>query len=111
MTPHPALVFHYFLPLLLAAIGFWGLFYFNRLDHKAGAWFLLQFSTGIFLCQLAFENPAPGSSAPNPLALGLGVGAILTALLVGSLLLGLASFLKRQYGTWVEDEIDRKLKP
>jgi hypothetical protein len=95
----------------LAVIGFWGLFYFNRLDHKAGAWFLLQFSTGIFLFQLAFENPAPGSNAPNPLALGLGVGAILTALLVGSLLLGLASFLKRQYGTWVEDEIDRRFKP
>jgi hypothetical protein len=97
--------------MLLAVIGFWGLFYFNRLDHKAGAWFLLQFSTGISLCQLAFEHPAPGTGAPNPLALGLGVGAILAALLVGSLLMGMASFLKGQYGTWVAEEIGRRLKP
>ena len=111
MTAHPALVFHYILPFLLAVGGFWGLVYFKRLDLKVWSWVFLQSSAGLFFIQLAVENPAPGSTGPNPLVLALGVGSYLTALLAGSLLMGLAVFLKRQNGSWDEDEINRRLKP
>jgi hypothetical protein len=109
---HPfLLIFHYGLPMLLAAGGIWGLFYSSRLDLKVWAWVFLQCSAGLFFLQLAVENPAPGPAAPNPLALALGVGAFLVALLSGFLMMGLAAFLKKQNGSWDEAEINRRLKP
>ncbi len=111
MTPHIPLIFQYILPFGLAVLGFWGLTSFTRLDQKAGAWLMLQLAVGVFLLQLAFENPAAGSTGANPFVLSLGVMVALTGLLVFSLLLGLAIFLKRQNGSWDGDEINRRLKP
>jgi hypothetical protein len=110
MNPALAMIFHYIFPLLLTVLGFWGLVSFNRLDLKVWAWIFLQCSAGLFFIQLALENPIPGTSGPNPLALGLGVGGFLVALLAGALLMGLAVFLKQQNGSWNEDEINRRLK-
>jgi hypothetical protein len=111
MNPHLFQVFHYLLPMALAVGGVWGLVAFKRLDLKVWAWVFLQCSAGLFFLQLAVENPAPGSAGPNPLALAMGVGTFIVALLTGFLLMGLAAFLKRQNGSWDEDEINRRLKP
>ncbi len=111
MTFSLAPLFHFGLPLVLAVVGFGGLFHFKRVDYKAGAWFLLQASAGLLLIQFAIENPAPGSTGANPMALCLGVVVFLVALLIGFLLFGMAFLLKSQNGTWDEDEINRRLKP
>jgi|GEM_PF-7088510 hypothetical protein len=111
MNPHLLLIFHYAFPIVLAVLGFWGLLYFKRIDLKVWAWVFLQCSVGFYFLQLSMENPAPGSNGPNPLALDLGSGVFIVALLTGGLLLGLAGFLKQQNGSWDEDEINRRLKP
>lgn len=111
MTPTLAIIFHYIIPLILAVFGFWGLFYFHRLDLKVWAWIFFQCSVGLFFIQLALENHAPEANGPNPLALALGVSTFLVALLGGFLMMGLATFLKKQNGSWDETEINRRLKP